>query len=142
MTTAILLAVLAAPAAASSFGAPVASTETVALADALAKPEAYQGREVVLEGKVAKVCKKKGCWMVLDDGARDVRITFKDYKFFVPKDCEGKTVRAQGVLLRETLSVKTVRHFLKDEGAPKEEIQKVKAPVEAVSFVASGVEFR
>lgn len=141
MTTAILLTLLAAPAPAAQFGAPITSTLTVTMADALSRPEDYKGMEIVLEGKVAKVCQNKGCWMVLDDGERDVRLTFKDYKFSVPKDCAGKTVRAQGAVFRETLSVKTVRHFMKDAGASKEELKKVTRPQETVSFVASGVSF-
>lgn len=79
--------------------------------------------------------------MVLDDGEKDLRLTFKDYGFFVPKDVAGKTVRAQGLLFKEIQSAKTVKHFLKDEGASKERIKAVKGPVETVSFVASGVVF-
>lgn len=137
----MLAAALAAPAFAASFGAPVTLTEAVPLSDALSKPDDYKGREILLEGVVKSVCKKKGCWLVLDDGERDLRLTFKDYGFFVPKDVAGKKVRAQGLLVRETQSAKTVKHFLKDEGASKERIKAVKGPVETVSFVASGVSF-
>lgn len=124
-----------------AFGAPVTLAEAVPLSEALSKPDDYKGREILLEGVVKSVCKKKGCWLVLDDGERDLRITFKDYGFFVPKDVAGKRVRAQGLLSKETLSAKTVKHFLKDEGAPAAKFKAVKGPVETVSFVASGVAF-
>ena len=139
----VLAASLAASAHAAprSFGGPVTLSTAVALSDALSHPDAYKGKEILLEGTARKVCKKKGCWLVLDDGERDLRITFKDYGFFVPKDSAGRRVRAQGLLFKETLPAKTVRHFLKDEGAPPAEVRKVKEPVETVSFVASGVSF-
>ncbi len=100
-----------------------------------------QAGEILLEGRVVKVCRKKGCWLLLSDGEADVRITFKDYAFFVPKDSAGRKVRAQGALKREELSVKAARHFLKDEGAAAADIAKVKAPVKTWTFVASGLEF-
>ncbi|TPW21721.1 MAG: hypothetical protein FD126_400 [Elusimicrobia bacterium] len=140
MTLSPLLALaLAAHAAPQSFGAPLTLEAPVPLSDALAKPDDYKGKEILLEGTVKSVCKKKGCWLVLDDGERDLRITFKDYGFFVPKDIAGKKVRAQGLLSKETQSAKTVKHFLKDEGASKEKIKAVKGPVDTVTFVASGV---
>lgn len=144
MTLNLLLAsclALSAQAAEKTFGAALTLTEAVPLSDALNRPDDYKGKEIVLEGTVKSVCKKKGCWMVLDDGEKDLRITFKDYGFFVPKDVAGKKVRAQGLLLKETQSAKSVKHYLKDEGASKEKIKAVKGPVDVVTFVAAGVAF-
>lgn len=137
----LLLAASAFAAAPAAFGGAVTLETPVPLSEALNRPDAYKDKEILLEGVVKAVCKKKGCWLVLDDGEKDLRITFKDYGFFVPKDAAGKKVRAQGLLFKETQSAKTVKHFLKDEGASKERIKAVKGPVETVSFVASGVVF-
>lgn len=137
----LMLLTLSLAHAAASFGGPLTLTEVVPLSDALAKPDEYKEKEILLEGVVKAVCKKKGCWMILADGEKDLRITFKDYGFFVPKDATGKKVRAQGLLFKEVQSAKTVKHFLKDEGASKERIKAVKGPIETVSFVASGVAF-
>lgn len=137
----LLLAASALAGAPGAFGGAVTLETPVPLSDALNKPETFKDKEILLEGVVKTVCKKKGCWMVLDDGEKDLRITFKDYGFFVPKDVAGKKVRAQGLLFKETQSAKTVKHFLKDEGASKDKIKAVKGPVETVSFVASGVVF-
>lgn len=146
MRPALLLAALtlAVPALAAdqektAFGAPLTLTETTPLADAVAKPEAYKGKEILVEATVTKTCKMKGCWMILKDGKDEVRVTFKDYGFFVPKDLADRRARVQGVVARETLSVKAARHYLKDEGASKDAVKKVTAPVETVSFVATGV---
>ncbi len=137
----LLLASLASAAdkEATTFGAPLTVAETTPLAEALAKPEAFAGRPIAVEAVVTKACKKKGCWMILKDGASEVRVTFKDYGFFVPKTLADRRARVQGVVARETLSVKDARHYLKDEGASKEAIKKVTAPVESVAFVATGV---
>jgi hypothetical protein len=123
----------------SAFGGPVTVTEMTPLADALANPEAYKGKEIAVEAEVVKACMKKGCWMILRDGKSEVRVTFKDYGFFVPKDLANRRARVQGVVARQTLSVKDARHYLKDEGAPKAELKKITAPVETVSFTASGL---
>ncbi|MDX6769924.1 MAG: DUF4920 domain-containing protein [Elusimicrobiota bacterium] len=122
-----------------TFGAPLTVVETTPLAEALAEPEAFAGKEIAVEAVVTKACRKKGCWMVLKDGDREVRVTFKDYGFFVPKTLADRRARVQGTVARQTLSVKDARHFLKDEGASREAIKKVTAPVESVSFVATGV---
>lgn len=122
-----------------TFGEAPTLRETVALADVLKEPSKYAGRDVLLEGTVGKVCQKKGCWLTLKDAGKDIRITFKDYAFFAPKDCAGKRVHAQGRVEELTLSVREARHFLKDEGASRAELKKVKAPVKTVSFVASGL---
>lgn len=124
---------------ATTFGSPLTITQTTPLAEALSKPEAFAGRPIAVEAVVTKACRKKGCWMVLKDGKHEVRVTFKDYGFFVPKTLADRRARVQGVVARETLSVKDARHYLKDEGASKEAIKKVTAPVESVSFVATGV---
>jgi len=120
-------------------GAPLTLAEAVPLAEVLAAPERFKDREILVEAVIEKACLKKGCWVILKDGEKEVRTTFKDYGFFVPKDSLGRKVRAQGTVYREMQSVKTLRHYMKDGGASKEEIAKVKAPVEVVSFVASGV---
>lgn len=86
------------------------------------------GRFVSIEAGVAEVCRAKGCWMVLTDGERSVRVTFRDYAFFVPKDLAGKTVVAEGVLSRRVISAEEAEHLAEESGAatpppfgPKEE---------------------
>ena len=53
--------------------------------------------KIKVNGEVASVCKKKGCWMKMDMGeGNNMRITFKDYGFFVPLDCDGKVATIEG----------------------------------------------
>ncbi|RMG11426.1 MAG: DUF4920 domain-containing protein [Deltaproteobacteria bacterium] len=131
-------------------GAPVVRGEAVTippeqavtLAAIAADPEAFAGKTVRIDGKVEKVCAKKGCWLALADGsgAEPVRVTMKDYGFFVPTDCVGKAVTVQGKVELREVSVEEQVHFAKDEG--REVDPATLKPVKKVSIVASGVELR
>ena len=45
-----------------------------------------------VSGTVESVCQVKGCWMQVKlDNGETMRVVFKDYAFFVPKDIAGKT---------------------------------------------------
>lgn len=89
--------------------------------------------------KVKSVCKMKGCWMILDVPGEEVRVTFKDYDFFVPKDIEGREVVVAGKAFLNEISVEDQRHYAEDEGKSKNEIAQIKKPRLTRSFVAHGV---
>ncbi|ADB37115.1 DUF4920 domain-containing protein [Spirosoma linguale] len=93
-----------------------------------------------VEGTVESVCKVKGCWMKVKTGdGQTMRVTFKDYGFFVPKDIVGKTVVVEGTAENTTTPVADLRHFAQDAGKSKEEIAKITEPEKALTFVADGV---
>ena len=119
-------------------GAPV-----VKLADLLAKPQEHSGKTVLVEGQVRKACEKKGCWMELATGTDakgpGVRVTFKDYGFFVPLDSAGSQARVEGLVQVEELSESRAKHY-EGEGAivPRGSDGKPRE----VQLVATGVELR
>lgn len=93
-----------------------------------------------VKGKIIEVCQKKGCWMNLDIGeGKEMRVKFRDYAFFVPKDAGGKTVVVEGYAFSETTSVDELKHYAEDEGMSKEEIAKITEPETNISFEANGV---
>ncbi|GAB2589095.1 DUF4920 domain-containing protein [Spirosoma areae] len=93
-----------------------------------------------VEGTVESVCKVKGCWMKVKTGdGQTMRVTFKDYGFFVPKDIVGKTVVVEGTAETTTTPVADLRHYAQDAGKSKEEIEKITEPEKALTFVADGV---
>lgn len=93
-----------------------------------------------VEGTVESVCKMKGCWMkVKTNDGQTMRVTFKDYGFFVPKDIVGKTVVVEGTAETTTTPVADLRHYAQDAGKSKEEIEKITEPEKALTFVADGV---
>jgi hypothetical protein len=122
-------------------GAAIGDAKAVPLADVLAKADAYAKTPVVVEGVIKQNCENKGCWMVLapamdKDG---VRVTFKDYAFFIPLDSKGMKARAEGVTAIKTLSKKEADH-LEGEGAKLK--RNADGTANEISFVASGVELR
>src|SRR5688572_15806653 len=61
---------------------------------------------IKLIGQVDAICQKKGCWMDLKKSdSSTIRVTFKDYGFFMPKDGAGKTAIVRGVARVEETSV-------------------------------------
>jgi len=109
-----------------------------------AKIEAEMGNkktaEMKIEGKVVEVCKKKGCWMTLEMPNGDpMRVTFKDYAFFMPKDIVGKKVILDGLAKKQTISVETLRHYAEDAKKTPEEIAKITDPKKELAFEAKGV---
>lgn len=123
------------------FGGAVAATPATAVGDLLGAAEKFDGQTLVVEGQVAEVCQNKGCWMTLKNADREMRVKFKDYGFFVPKDSAGKTVRMEGVFQIEMVPVDEARHYLEDAGK-MEEAAKITEPVPSFTFVASGVQLR
>jgi hypothetical protein len=116
---------------------------TVGLSDLLKSPAAHDGKTVLVEGQVRKACSRKGCWMELATGTQDkgpgVRVTFKDYGFFVPLDAAGARAKVKGQVKLADLSEETAKHY-ESEGAnvPRTEDGKPRE----VQLVASGVELR
>ena len=128
--------------ATSEYKAGDAITEDGALTN-VAMLEAMKGKdsiEVKLNAKINSVCTVKGCWMQLDMGnSTEMRVSFKDYAFFVPMDADGKTATVQGWAKVDTTSVEELRHYAEDAGKSKDEIEKITEAKAELSFVASGV---
>ena len=93
-----------------------------------------------LTGKVGAVCQKKGCWMELKnaDGSA-MRVTFKDYGFFMPFDAEGLTAVVDGIAKVEVTSVADLKEYAKDDGKSQADIDAITEPVKELVFEAKGV---
>jgi len=113
--------------------------KAVSLATVLEDPAAYTKEPVVVEGVIAASCTRQGCWMQLApaEGEQSVRVTFKDYGFFIPLEAKGMKARAEGVAVVKTLSKEEVDH-LTGEGAKMKRNEDGTA--QEVSFIANGVE--
>ncbi|MBE5320585.1 DUF4920 domain-containing protein [Pedobacter sp. MR2016-19] len=96
--------------------------------------------DMKIEGRVVDVCKKKGCWMTLEMPNGDpMRVTFKDYAFFMPMDIVGKKVVLDGLAKKQTISVETLRHYAEDAKKTPEEVAKITDPKKELAFEAKGV---
>lgn len=124
------------------FGAPVSETGVITYDALLAKMTNNESMPTKVTGKVKEVCQVKGCWMTIvsdQPGQPEMRVTFKDYAFFMPKDIAGKTVVVDGIAVMELISVADQQHYASDAGKSKEEIEKITEPSRELTFEASGV---
>ena len=95
---------------------------------------------LTVRGTVDEVCQAKGCWMTLaGEQGEEIKVTFKDYGFFVPKDISGQDVIMHGLLYVQETPVSELRHFAQDAGASPEEVAAIAAPRREVRFLAEGV---
>jgi hypothetical protein len=122
------------------FGEKIKKDGAVSTAQFLKSMEGKDSLVIKIESKINEVCQKKGCWMNVDLGeGKQMMVRFKDYGFFVPKDCDGKTAIMQGVAYKEVVSVEMLRHYAEDGGKSQEEIMKITQPETRLSFEAEGV---
>ena len=84
------------------FGAGLTLERTTPLAEIVRDPARFAGETLLIHGEIIEVCQKKGCWTVIRQGDEHVRVRFKDYGFFLPKDCVGAKAYAQGSVSVET----------------------------------------
>lgn len=133
----------AAPAGPQHFGAAfsLANTAALPMAEALKKADEFKETPIMVSGKVATVCRKKGCWMEVDagPGAQPVRVTFKDYGFFVPLDADGSDALMEGTLEVKTVPEAMRKHYAQDAGKTAEEIALITGDETAVKFTATAV---
>ena len=122
-------------------GAAIGSSPVVHLADALRDVDAYAKKTVIVEGTVVKACQMKGCWMELvpQGASRGIRVTFKDYGFFVPTDSAGLAARLEGTFESHVHSRNDADHLIA-EGV--ELTRNPDGTATELSFVAAGVELR
>lgn len=122
------------------FGEPFNIQEAKAPKVILAGLKPQDSVATTLRGTVKDVCKAKGCWMTIDLGNDEsMRVTFKDYGFFVPKDISGKEVIFTGQVKYTETDVQTLRHYAKDGGQSEEEVLAITEPEQSYNFVATGV---
>ena len=122
-------------------GADIGPSSIANLEEALQDLDRYTEQTVILEGTVNKVCAVKGCWMELvpDNASRGVRVTFKDYAFFVPTDSTGYDARLEGLFEQNIFSKAAADHLIAEGVALQ---RNPDGTATEVSFVAQTVELR
>lgn len=120
-------------------GQALTGAAPVKLEKLLAEPRSYEEKTVAVEGVVERACTNKGCWMEIapQSGASGMRVTFKDYGFFVPLNSKGMTVKAEGQVSVKTLSRAQADHY-ESEGATLK--RNADGTAHEVTFIATGIE--
>ncbi len=123
------------------YGAEIAEDGAVSVDEMLAQLNVSDTVQVKVKGEITATCAMKGCWMnlVLPNG-EEMRVTFKDYEFFVPKEgMEGNMALIEGQLTRTLTDMETLRHYAEDAGKSEEEVMAITEDKQELSFVANGV---
>lgn len=122
------------------FGDTITQDGAIAADQLAAQMQGKDSLKVKLTATIADVCQKKGCWMNLNIGNdQTMKVSFKDYAFFVPKDAAGKNTIIEGVAFTDTTSIADLKHYAEDAGKSKEEIEKITQPEINIGFEAHGV---
>ena len=101
-----------------TYGQPlVVDTDIQKLSDVMGDAESWLDRRVLVETRVGKVCQKKGCFFIAKDGDTVVRVSFRDYGFFVPTDIGSKTVLLEGSIVKVERSPEQAAHQKEDVGS-------------------------
>jgi hypothetical protein len=108
-----LLAILALTAvlqaAEQKFGKALEGKPAVTLAELVAKPESYVGKEFQVKGKITEVCQAMGCWIMLTDGKADGKPAMLRYQadervVTFPKNAAGRNATVEGKLAKYELT--------------------------------------
>jgi len=120
-------------------GAPVAAGAAIPVTRLVTAARTYTTKPVIVEGVITRECTDKGCWMQVAPSAdaNGMRVTFKDYAFFIPQSMVGRRARMEGVTKVTTHSKAAADHLM-GEGAPL--VRNADGTATEVQFVASGVE--
>jgi hypothetical protein len=122
------------------YGDKISPEGAIPASELVAKIKSSDSIQVKVEGNVLASCKAKGCWMDMDLGNnQSMKVTFRDYGFFVPKGMSNQKVIVEGVAKKEVISVATLKHYAKDAGKSKSEIDAIKDPQLTITFEATGV---
>lgn len=83
-----------------NYGKELTLKEVTKISDVLAKPEAYNGKRILVEGSIVDVCKERGCWIKIASDKDFELLTFKveDGVISFPLDAKGKNVHGEGII--------------------------------------------
>lgn len=99
------------------------SLNEVSITDLATNAQQYLGKNFQVETRIAKVCQKKGCFFIAQQDEHVIRVSFKDYGFFIPTDSSGKTVTLSGELIQKEMTTEQAAHFTADLQAGSGEIK-------------------
>ncbi len=123
-----------------NYGETITTDELTNTVEMISQVETNGTFEGKISGEIKEVCTKKGCWMTMDlPNGESMRVTFKDYGFFVPTDSQGFPVVLEGVATLNETDVATLQHYAKDQGKSAEEVAAITEPKREITFEASGV---
>ena len=123
-----------------TYGATITAEGAVPMAALAAALGGRDSAQVKLVGKASAVCQARGCWMTLPTvNGQQMRVRFRDYAFFVPKDLSGHEVVVSGWAYRSTVPKAELQHYAKDAGKTDQEVASITQDEQQLTFLADGV---
>jgi hypothetical protein len=105
-----------------------------------ANPEQFLGKVVTVEGTVAEVCPKAGCWLDLTEKGQTVRIKVKDGEIVFEQKLVGRKVLAEGTVykfdLNKEQALEYFAHLAEEKG---EKFDPTSAPEQATIYQIGGL---
>lgn len=101
------------------FGEPLEPRPALPYSVVVSSPSDHLERTLLVEATVTAVCKKKGCWMQVEDGGETAMVRWEsgcDGKYAFPADAVGKRVRIQGSFYPKTISPEDAEHLQQEAG--------------------------
>jgi hypothetical protein len=88
------------------FGKELSIAEPTSIAAILKSPDQFNGKRVLVEGRITEVCEMMGCWIMIQEaeGTEALRFKVDDGVITFPMDIKGKIARAEGVVSVKELS--------------------------------------
>jgi hypothetical protein len=122
-----------------NYGDVVKEADVVTTATLVQKVESAGTFTGKVSGNIKEVCTNKGCWFAMElPNGSSMRVTFKDYGFFIPTNSQGFPITIEGVATLSETDVETLRHYAEDQGKSKEEVAAITSPKKEITFEASG----
>lgn len=90
------------------------SLPKLSMQDLVTESSSHLAKPFQVEARIAKVCQKKGCFFIAQQDQHILRVSFRDYGFFIPTDSSGKTVTLAGELVQKEISPEQAAHFKAD----------------------------
>lgn len=104
------------------YGEPLTLETVTPVSEILASPDRFVGERVMVEGTIAEVCDRAGCWMDIQGESPDERIQVKvnDGEIVFPVAATGKRARVEGVVekleMTQAEAVEAARHRAEEQG--------------------------
>ena len=99
------------------------SLPTLSMQDLAIDATSHLTKPFQVEARIAKVCQKKGCFFIAQQDQHILRVSFRDYGFFIPTDSSGKTVTLAGVLVQKDISPEQAAHYKADLNSDTEMVK-------------------
>src|SRR4030095_4190981 len=116
-----------------------AASPVLKISDIFANLDAYQNKNVVVEGSLSEVCQEMGCWTIITDGTNNIR-AMTLHKYFLHKDIQsGSKVQVAGEFEIKEITEEQAKHFAEESKNPAVKPEDIKGSQKMYRIKATGI---